>query len=40
MQNVDCHTRVAVRVFQHTLSADVRMPRVYALRRVKNEKIR
>ena len=31
-----------MRVFQHTLSADadVRTPRVYALRRVKNKNIR
>ena len=32
MQNLYCRTRVVVRVFQHTLSADTRMPRVYAPR--------
>ena len=37
MQNLYCRTRVVVRVFQHTLSADVHMTRVYALRRVKNQ---
>ena len=37
MQNLYCRTRVVVRVFQHTLCADVRMPKVYALRCVKNK---
>ena len=40
MQNVYCRTRVVVRIFQQTSSADVRMPRVCALRRVKSKDIR
>ena len=40
MQNIYCRTRVVVRAFQHTLSGDVRMPRVCALLREKNKNIR
>ena len=40
MQNLYCRTRVVVRVFQHTLSADVRMTRVCGLRRLKIKKLR
>ena len=38
MKHLCYRARVVVRVFQHTLSADVRLPRVCALRRVKNKR--